>query len=213
MGNITELSQGSLNGLRRQLNECIENAYNKGYADGKKEPREVKAVNVEDTMEYQIGYKVGHEDGAKWAIDENAKDHQGYYNKGYNTALKDFGNLYVYENDYKEFFLNVYAKPFYENVTLFDAVAKYGIEKVMDDFKKWQEQKKQAEEEIKVGDEVITFGGSKAIVTRVEDTNIRLFYSDGSGGRFDNNVEIIEKTGRNFSAEVSQLLDKLKGDN
>lgn len=37
MGKITELSQGSLNGLRRQLNECIENAYNKGYADGKKE--------------------------------------------------------------------------------------------------------------------------------------------------------------------------------
>ena len=37
MGNITELRQGSLNGLRRQTNECLESAYNKGYEDGKKE--------------------------------------------------------------------------------------------------------------------------------------------------------------------------------
>ena len=68
MGNITRLHQGSLNGLRRQINECLDSAYNKGYEDGKKEPREVKAVNVEDTNEYKIGYKVGYEDGKNEAI-------------------------------------------------------------------------------------------------------------------------------------------------
>ena len=61
MGNITELKRGSLNGLRRQTNECLVSAYYKGYEDGKKEPKEVKAVNVEDTSEYQIGYKVGYD--------------------------------------------------------------------------------------------------------------------------------------------------------
>lgn len=206
MGNITELSRGSLNGLRRQLNECIENAYNKGYADGKKEPREVKAVNVEDTSEYQIGYKVGYAEALKLDEGTPTKD----YTSGYNTALKDFENLYVYENDYKEFFLNVYAKPFYENVTLFDAVAKYGIEKVMDDFKKWQEQKKQAEEEIKVGDEVQIDSDRRGVVISIREGWCRIIMNTGFVNSLKKND--LKKTGRNFSTEVSQLLDKLKGD-
>ena len=39
--NITQLKQGSLSGLRRQTNECIDSAYRKGYEDGKKKLREV----------------------------------------------------------------------------------------------------------------------------------------------------------------------------
>ena len=185
MGKITELSQGSLNGLRRQLNECIENAYNKGYAEALK-------------------------------LDEGTPTKD--YTSGYNTALKDFENLYVYENDYKEFFLNVYANPFYENVTLFDAVAKYGIEKVMDDFKKWQEQKKQAEEEIKVGDEIeylptnqkgYFVGESpnyyKGIYPNPLNTHLPITI-------FEWSKQDCKKTGKHIE-EVSQLLDKLKGDN
>ena len=49
MGNITELSQGSLDGLKKQVCECIDHAHEQGYKEGKNEPREVKAVNVEDT--------------------------------------------------------------------------------------------------------------------------------------------------------------------
>ena len=33
MKNLTQLHQGSLNGLRRQTNECIDSAYRKGYED------------------------------------------------------------------------------------------------------------------------------------------------------------------------------------
>ena len=176
--------------------------YNKGYEDGKKEPREVKAVNLEDTSEYQIGYKVG-------------------YNIGYDDALEEFCKLYVYENDYKEFFLNVYAKPFHENTTLYDAVARYGIGTVMADFTKWQEEKKKAEEEsIKVGD-VVKFNENchnydhvksrEYLVLHIFDNGlVTLLYDNGDTGAVD--ISLVDKTGRHIDV-TEQLLDKLKGDN
>ena len=187
MGKITELSQGSLDGLKKQVCECIDHAQAQGH-------------------------KKGYEKGQNDANKDLKEIQDSTYDIAYTKGVADFEDMFVHEHDYEQFFEDTYGSKNLD-YNLYDLVAKYGAKKVLNDFKKWQEQKKHDEEEIKVGDEVITFGGSKAIVTRIEDTNIRLFYSDGSGGRFDNNVEIIEKTGRNFSAEVSQLLDKLKGDN
>ena len=116
MGKITELSRGSLNGLRRQTNECLKNAYNKGYEDGKKEPREVKALNLEDTCEYQIGYKVGYEDGKKQAISEIPKianNENEMYNRGYNTAIDDYNMMIEWWNnnseDFGKFLFEVYG--------------------------------------------------------------------------------------------------------
>jgi hypothetical protein len=208
MGNITQLHQGSLNGLRRQTNECLENAYRKGYEDGKKEPREVKAVNVEDTNEYQIGYKAGRKDGFAYCrnntelIDELK---QAEYNKG----LEDFENLFVHEHDYKQFFEDTYGSkdPDYN---LFDLVAKYGAKKVVNDFNKWQEEKKKVEEEsIKVGDIVIHKDDKiKGVVYRVEDglaygTNCYL-------NSFEWATNLCTKVGH--IDEMKTLLDKLRGE-
>ena len=209
MGKITELSQGSLNGLRRQLNECIENAYNKGYADGKNEPREVKAVNVEDTSEYQIGYKVGYAEALKLDEGTPTKD----YTSGYNTALKDFENLLVYEHDYEQFFEDTYGSkdPDYN---LYDLVAKYGAKKVLNDFKKWQEQKKQDEEEIKVGDIVVWEDGRKDfpfIVTQIKHQTYSVMNNEGGSSYFSCNAKL-KKIG-NASDKLQTLIDKLKGDN
>lgn len=117
MGNTTQLHQGSLNGLRRQTNECLDNAYRKGYQDGKKEPRETEVVNVEDTNWYQIGYKTGYEDGKKSATDENLKDHQEFYTngytKGYSTAINDYNMMIQWLHDctdnFKEFMNKKYG--------------------------------------------------------------------------------------------------------
>lgn len=206
MGNITKLSQGNLDGIKKQVCECIDHAqaegYKRGYTKGKNDGH---AQGCHTQMEH---------DKAK--IDEAKQDG---YNDGYNTAINDYNMMiqWLHESrkDFISFLSDVYLYNLEGDMTtgsiLYDIILKWNMRELIYEFKQCQEQKKQTEEEIKVGDEVITFG-SKAIVTRVEDKNIRLFYSDGSGGRFDNNVESIEKTGRNFSAEVSQLLDKLKGD-
>ena len=61
----------SLNGLRRQVNECLDNAYNKGYQDGKSDPQKIEpSVNAEIIHDNYIkgqaeGYARGKEDGYK----------------------------------------------------------------------------------------------------------------------------------------------------
>lgn len=62
---------------------------------------------------------------------------------------------------------------------------------------------------IKVGDEVITPSGNKAIITRIDDECITVVFDDGSSDLFD--TETFRKTGRHFD-EVKQLLDKLRGE-
>lgn len=178
MGHTTQLKQGSLNGLRRQTNECLDSAYNKGYEDGKKD------------------FEVSNE--------------QTEYNKGYNEGLEEFEKLYINEYDYKDFFKS-YDNEDIQNWELYDLVAKYGAKKILDDFKMWQEEKKKAEKEIRVGDEVITIGNSKAVVTRIKDNCVRVMFKDGSGFREQHTISELKKTGRHFD-EVEQLLDKLRGE-
>lgn len=183
MGNITQLKQGSLNGLYRQTNECLDSAYSKGFEEGNK-------IADKDLKEIQ----------------------DSTYDVAYNKGVEDFENLFVYEHDYEQFFEDTYGSkdPDYN---LFDLVVEYGAKKVLNDFKKWQEEKKKAEEEIfKVGDEVIGVSDGKAIVTMVDDDddNVMVVYIDGSCGEF--NKETFKKTGRHFD-EVEQLLAKLRGEN
>ena len=201
--NITQLSQGSLNGLRRQTSECLENAYRKGYEDGKNEPRKVKAVNVEDTSEYQIGYTTGYDMGYNDGYD---------YEKGKLDGLEEFENLFINEHDYERFFEDTYGSkdPDYN---LYDLVAKYGAKKVVDDLKKWEEKKKDEEESIKVGD-IVYYGEEmlKAIILDIftEQGVTFAIMLDENGVNVNeelSGLKVIEHTN-----EVEQLLNKLKGE-
>lgn len=80
----------------------------------------IKATNVEDTNEYQIGYKVGFEDGKKQAIEEIPelanKENEIYndgYNKGYNSAINDYNMMIQWlhdcTDDFKEFMNKKYG--------------------------------------------------------------------------------------------------------
>ena len=63
----------------------------------------IKTTNVEDTSEYQIGYKVGFEDGKKQAIEEIpelANKENEIYNYGYNSAINDYNTMYEWLHDY-----------------------------------------------------------------------------------------------------------------
>lgn len=194
MGNITELSQGNLDGLRRQLNECIESAYNKGY---------------------DRGYGVGFNEGIAKQKDPNFVPLQRCPTqledcKAYKLGIEEFENLFIQEHDYEQFFEDTYGSK-NPNYNLYDLVAKYGAKKVLDDFKKWQEQKKKAETEIQVGDEVQFGNGSYGVIISINKNYLRVVMQDGFAMAVLD-YEVKKKTGRNFSAEVSQLLDKLKGD-
>ena len=110
--NKTKLKQGSLKGLRKQTNECLDAAYNKGLEDGNK-------IADKDLKEIQ----------------------DSTYDVAYNKGVEDFENLFVHEHDYEQFFEDTYGSK-NPDYNLYDLVAKYGAKKVLDDFKNWQEEKK-----------------------------------------------------------------------
>jgi len=158
----------------------------------------IKTTNIEDTNEYQIGYKVGYE-----------------------SAIHDYNMMITYIHNCKGNFRVFMARTYnyiYCNSTdvgtiLFDLVRKFYLSDIITKFKKWKEDKDQSKKEfIEVGDEVtIGDGDTKAIVTKVSDNIVRVFYSDGTGELMTIDSNTLHKTGRNFSDEVEQLLDKLRG--
>ena len=152
-------------------------------------------------------YKKGFEDGKLWAINENAKDHQGYYDNGYNNALEDVNHaMTVLENmtetEREEWFTDC--------ASVGEVVHKITIQGIIRCTKAYEEKKK-VEEEIKVGDEVETCSGARAVVTRIIDNCVRVMFHDGSGFREQHTINELKKTGRHFD-EVEQLLDKLRGE-
>lgn len=197
---------------KKQMDLLCELAHRYIGFNPKLEP--IKTTNVEDTNEYEIGYKTGYDkgyyDGYDKCLHSSANDD---YEKGKLDGLEEFENLFINEYDYEQFFEDTYG--IFEDTygtkdpdyNLYDLVARYGAKKVVDDFKKWQEEKKEAE--IKVGDEVISLSsGIKAVVTMVDDETVFVVYSDGSCGDFDK--ENFKKTGRTIK-EVIQSLDELRG--
>ena len=171
----------------------------------------IETTNVEDTKEYQIGYKVGLEDGNKIADKDIKAIRLSTYDVAYSKGVEDFENLFVYEHDYEQFFEDTYGSkdPDYN---LYDLVAKYGAKKVIDDLKKWEEKKKAEEESIKVGDEVYLLDKNHPIVvTSVDNDNIVCLAESGKYSYFvGKQRDSLKKTGRHFD-EVEQLLSKLRG--
>jgi hypothetical protein len=161
-----------------------------------------------------FAYKNGFEHGKKQAINELpelANKENEIYNDGYNKGIEDFENLFVCEHDYEQFFEDTYGSK-NPDYNLYDLVAKYGAKKVINDFKKWQEEKKKAEEEIKVGDEVVCNcpNEQRVIITAKYDNWVTFMRKDGACySRAE--TGIIKKTGRHFD-EIEQLLDKLRGE-
>ena len=192
MGNITQLKQGSLNGLRRQTNECLDSAYNKGYQDGK------KGFEVSNgQVEYNKGYNS--------AIND------------YNMMIQW---LHDCRDDFKEFIDKKYGYDVMyltnpkvdEGVMLYDLICDHDIAEVISEFKKRQEEKKKVEE-IKVGDIVRFKGGQNIVVTKVRKDRDNIDGIDANGDAYcieSFDFENLDKVGH--MDEVEQLLNKLEGE-
>lgn len=202
MGNVTQLKQGNMNGLRRQVNECLENAYRRGFDDGRID-----------------AYEKGLEDGNKIADKDLKEIQDSTFDVAYIKGVEDFENLFVHEHDYEQFFEDTYGSKD-PNYNLYDLVAKYGAKKVLGDFKKWQEEKKQAEDEVKEGD-IVRFN-EKSHVYNIQkdreflvlhvfkDRNLAtILYDNGDTSCVE--LSLVDKTNRHID-EVAQLLNKLRGE-
>ena len=216
MGKLTQLHQGSLSGLRRQTNECLDNAYNKGFEDGKKclsdseleriwENKLDKAKADGYDAGYDTGYNNGLKDGNKIADKDLKEIQDSTYDVAYNTALKDTDHAMDVLKGMTE---TECAEWFEDCEEIGDVVCGFTVQRIVEIIKAYEEKK---EAEIKVGDEVITWANDKAVATRVEDNCVRVMFKDGSGFRESHTINELKKTGRHFD-EVEQLLNKLMGE-
>lgn len=191
MGNITELSQGSLNGLLRQTNECLESAYNKGYVDGKKEQF---IENSQGRREgFDNGFNKGYDRGYKVGFTEGLGNAWEMVRAIFDMNLEEKEKLYGYQ----------YTR---------EIVGNLGVHKAFKIYKSYEQAKQEvqekAEEEIKVGDEVKDLATDNIGVVMAIGNFIVYITNNGV---YTNRLGSLEKTGRHFD-EVSQLLDKLKRD-
>ena len=174
--NKTQLKQGSLNGLRRQTNECLDNAYNKGYQDGKLDFEESNGQ-----AEYNNGYKQGIADYRKF---------EKFYNSDGIAMFDDIRNT--------------------DGTLSLDMILQYlPMREIMTRIKVYEEKKK-AEEEIKVGDIVFHKDHKiKGVVYKVEDGFA--YGTNGFLNSFEWGTNLCTKVGH--IDELETLVERLRGEN
>lgn len=210
MGNITQLKQGSLAGLRRQTNECLDNAYRRGYDDGR-----IDATNTELVKELkQAEYQRGLEDGNKIAdkdLEEIVAYNKGLQDgyEGYRYLQKWFATTCFY--DVEGILFPEYKRREANTCCLEDIITDVGLAKVLRRAKAYDEKKKAEEEPIKVGDEVYLLDKNHPIVvTNIDDHYITCLAESGTYSYYvGTQKDRLTKTGRHFD-EVEQLFDKLR---
>ena len=138
---------------------------------------------------YEKGYETGYEDG----YNEPGKNQQEAYQRGLSDAWEAARKVVALSIvDRRKVFGSEYMYSILEKHTASEAIEKL----------KAYEQ----EEQIQVGDEVITASG-KAVVTGVGPVHFEYVYADGSNG-YDE-VKNVKKTGRHFP-EIAKVLQKMK---
>ena len=161
----------------------------------------IETTNVEDTKEYQIGYKVGFEDGAKAQNEEQ-------YSKGSEDARQTLLNLLKIPS-------GEWGSIFDQDSYYVEAIFKhYSISEIAERIEAYEEKKKA--EEIKVGD-VVKFNEKCHSYEANKDREylvlhnfgklVTLLYDNGDTGAAD--IILLDKTGRHIE-EVEQLLSKLQ---
>jgi len=163
-------------------------------------------------MTVSPAYKKGFEDGKKQAIEEIpelANKENEIYNDGYNKALEDV--------DYAIHVLigmtgKECAEWFEGRMGVYKVVCDYSIQRIVEITKAYEEKKK-AEEEIKVGDVIYSeMTDSKAIIISFNAwDNWNCIDTCGTGFTIDDSkMEFWKKIGH--IDEVLQVLDKLRGE-
>lgn len=193
---------------KKQMDLLCELAHRYIGFNPKLEP--IKATNVEDTKEYQIGYKTGYD-----IAQTNAQATKEEWGEAeYNKALNDVNHaLTVLENmteTEREEWFEDYA-------SVGEVVRECTVQRIIESTKEYEEKKKAEEESIQVGD-VVKFNEkchnydhvkSRAyLVLHIFDNGlVTLLYDNGDTGAAA--ISLLDKTGKHVG-EVEQLLSKLQ---
>lgn len=154
-------------GIKRQAQELIEQAYERGYKAGK----ESEAIAIQD----------------------------GIYQRGLDDAWEAAKKIHVmFYKDIEKIFGKPSEHYVYSELSASEAIAKI----------KAFEERKKAEEEIKVGDEVILNDGNRVCVIDIDNPDIWFFLYTGTIANVDKKY-VKEKTGRHFS-QIADVLKQLQ---
>lgn len=133
------------------------------------------------------------------------KDHQGYYDNGYDNALEDVNHAIDVLRDMT---VEECEEWFEGREGIDDVVCDITIQGIIRRTKAYEEKKK-AEEEIRVGDEVYFVDpNDKSVVTFVDKETKRVTILTTRGKYASIRFSDAHKTGRHFD-ELEQLLSKL----
>ena len=176
----------------------------------------VETINVEDTNEYQIGYEVGFEDGAKAQNEvQYSKGLEDGY-KGYRYIKQWFASTCFFDTE--DILFPEYKRRQADTCCLEDIITDVGITEVLKRVRAYEEKKK-GEKEIKVGDilhEIDT--NSNHIIVGIYKGHYETIVFNGTdfdSAQINRDYTLktdYEKLDKNVFNEVSQLLDKLKGE-
>lgn len=139
--------------------------------------------------------KEAYENGWKEAEDHYEKG----YNDGYDTGLSD-----AWEASRKVVALStVDRREVFGSEYMYSILEKHTASEAIEKIRQYEQEK---EEQIQVGDEVISPNG-KGVVTEITDIYVRIMYAKGSGQVVK--PEDLTKTGRHFT-EIAEVLKKMK---
>lgn len=165
------------------------------------EVRQRQAQLIEEA--YHRGYNEGY---SKAENDYHAKtedDRQSSYELGLNMAWKA-AKYCVNADEAKQYnyaFDGCIAKEIFENYTASDAIEK---------IRAYEEKKREDDEEIKVGDEVVTESEDKGVVIGISNNDVFLFISGWKVPQVRHKL-CCKKTGRTFP-ELVEALKKIEED-
>lgn len=162
--------------------------------------------NVKESIRnaYDKGYKQGVNDGS---LDVKMRV-EGVYEKGLNDAWECAKKIACdkSQNGYSLYTL----REIFGTASLCGIFWNFSASEAVSKIKEYEEKQKQADNEIKVGDEVVdgeVFNSGKGIVTFASPVLLYVLWYDGSTGR--RKLTDVKKTGRTFP-KIAKTLEQLK---
>lgn len=191
----TKIMMNALEGVKAQIRKAYDKGYKNGYVTG-----------------YDHGKRDGYEDGK---ADTPFTDTEEAENKAYSRGLDDAWEAArklcqsVKYGGLEEYCSEIFEKPLFETFDVFDYTAPEAIAKI-----KAYEDKQKQDDEIKVGDEVMTENAELAVAVRDtyyvgedrEPFTLIWFGTHMSSCR----VNKLSKTGRTFP-QITEVMKELRG--
>lgn len=165
---------------------------------------------------FDAGYEQGYNEGTASHDGERGSIYYGGYGDGYKDGLNDAWKCAkkiicdVSRGGYSTYVLR---EEIFDTARISDIFLNFSVSEAIAKINEYEEKQKQADNGIKVGDEVVdgeVFNSGKGIVTFASPVILYVLWYDGSTGR--RKLTDVKKTGRTFP-KIADVLEQLKEEN